>query len=154
MTEGAVNLLRDPNETGFELAERWLEQRNAGGFFDRLRAVPVEVGEGRMVIHCTLDHGHTNLAGLVHGGVTAALVDIAGSGAAMTLIAPGEGLLTADLSLRYLAPGKLNHQTLIAEGQVCQRMGSKMIVQVTVRDGASGVIAQGSVCVVARPPQV
>ncbi|HCF0993050.1 TPA: PaaI family thioesterase [Pseudomonas aeruginosa] len=153
MTESAVSLLREPDETGFELAERWLEMRNVGGFFDRLRAVPVEVGQGRMVMRCALDHGHTNLAGLVHGGVTAALVDMAGSGAAMTLIAPGEGLLTADLSIRYLAPGKLNYQTLTAEGQVSERMGSKMIALVTVRDGTNEVIAQGSVCVVVRPPR-
>jgi uncharacterized protein (TIGR00369 family) len=92
----------DPAQSGLELARRWVETVWPGGFVNRLAARPVEAAEGLMRVECDIDPGHSNFVGLVHGGVTAALVDIVGGGAAMTLLKPGEFLLSTDLSMRFL----------------------------------------------------
>lgn len=154
MTARAVEFSLDPDKTGYELAQHWLEQRQPGGFFERLRVEPTEVSTGRMVLRCEIDEGHANLAGLVHGGVTASLIDMGGGGAAMTLIGAGETILTSDLAVRYLAPGRLDRGPFTATGHVSHRSGRRMVAQVEVLDATGTVLAEGSIGVAIRARSV
>ena len=140
----------DPTADGLELARRWTEARFAGGFAERLRAWPTEVERGRMVIRCDLDPGHANFVGLVHGGVTAALVDIAGGGVAMTLLKPGEHLLSTDLTLRFLNAAPIDADHLIAEGRAAYADPRKVVAEVTVALPDGRVVAHGTAAVSIR----
>ncbi len=140
----------DPDADGLELARRWVEARFAGGFTERLRAWPVEVGEGRMVVRCDLDEGHANFVGLVHGGVTAALVDIAGGGAAMTLLKPGEHLLSTDLNLRFLNAAPIEAGALIVEGRAVYADPRKVVAEVAVALPDGRVVAHGTAAIAIR----
>ena len=92
----------DRDADGLELARRWMEMPRPGGFLSRLQVRPIEIERGFMRVRCDVDIGHSNFIGLVHGGVIAGLTDIAGGGAAMTLLKPGGTLLTTDLHTRFL----------------------------------------------------
>lgn len=140
----------DPAQGGLELARRWVEAVWPGGFVNRLAARPVEVAEGRMRVECDIDSGHSNFVGLVHGGVTAALVDIVGGGAAMTLLKPGEFLLSTDLSLRFLNAAPIGCGRLIAEGRAVYVDPRKVVAEVTISTPDGLTIAHGSAAIAIR----
>ncbi|MFN3463679.1 MAG: PaaI family thioesterase, partial [Terricaulis sp.] len=94
MSADPVIFKLDREADGFELARRWVEMPRPGGFLSLLKARPIEIERGFMRVRCDVDVGHSNFVGLVHGGVIAGLTDIAGGGAAMTWLRPGETLLT------------------------------------------------------------
>lgn len=154
MSGGAPDLASrfrlDPGADGLELARRWAEARFAGGLPERLRAYPVAVERGRMTVRCDLDPGHANFVGLVHGGVTAALADIAAGGAAMTLLKPGEHLLSADLNLRFLNPAPLDGGVLTAEGRAAYADPRKVVAEVVLALAGGHVIAHATAAVAIR----
>lgn len=140
----------DPAQSGLELARRWIETVWPGGFVNRLAARPVKVSEGHMRVDCDIDPGHSNFVGLVHGGVTAALVDIVGGGAAMTLLKPGEFLLSTDLSMRFLNAAPIGCGRLIAEGRAVYADPRKVVAEVTVSMPEGLTIAHGSAAIAIR----
>ena len=140
----------DPAQSGLELALRWIETVWPGGFVNRLAARPVKVSEGHMRVDCDIDPGHSNFVGLVHGGVTAALVDIVGGGAAMTLLKPGEFLLSTDLSMRFLNAAPIGCGRLIAEGRAVYADPRKVVAEVTVATSDGLTIAHGSAAIAIR----
>ena len=140
----------DVNLKGVERARRWIERGQVGGFFERLRVVPIEVEEGRLTVACDVDMGHANFIGLVHGGVLAALVDIAGAGAAMSTVGVGESVLTTDVNLRLLDVTTLDGGRLTATGQVTHRAKKRLVVSVEIRRADGVVAAEGSVGALVR----
>jgi len=148
----AVTFRLDPTVDGMELLRRWMAASNSGGFPERLRSRPVEAREGYVRIVCDIDRGHANFVGLVHGGVTAAMIDMAGGGAAMSILQPGQTLLTTDISMRLLNAAPGDCQRLDATGTITWRDDRKAIVEVVVSTDAGLVIAQGSVGVSIRRP--
>ena len=142
----------DTSLTGLELLERWIEQGLVAGLNGRLRTRPIMASPGHVRFACEIDEGHGNFVGLVHGGVAAALVDIAGGAAALSLLKAGESLLTADLAMRFLNPAPLGRGDLVADGRVSYQDGRRILadVQVTLGDIA---MAQGSVNIALRRPQ-
>ena len=149
----AVHFDLDPSASGLELLHRWFQAGDVGGFPQRLRSRPLEFREGWVRIGCDIDPGHANLVGLVHGGVTAALIDTAGGAAAMSVLKPGETLLTTDISMRLLNAAPIDCGRLEAVGTVTYRDGRKLIVETTVATPDGLVVAQGSVGVSIRAPR-
>lgn len=143
----------DRDADGFELARRWVEMPRPGGFLNRVQARPIEIERGFMRLHVDVDAGHSNFVGLVHGGVIAALTDIAGGGAAMTLLKPGETLLTTDLNTRFLDAAPIETRTLEATGRVSFRSGRRVVVEIGITGDNGAIIAQGSVGVTIRAPR-
>ncbi|MFA4949407.1 PaaI family thioesterase [Brevundimonas sp.] len=143
----------DPSEDGLTLARRWMAAGYAGGFPERLRSRPIALERGYIRLECTLDPGHANFVGLVHGGVTASLVDMAGGGAAMTLLKPGETLLSTDLTLRFINAAPISGNALIAEGRAVHQDARKVVVDVTVTTPEDLLIAHGTVGVSIRRPR-
>jgi len=139
----------DPTVTGLELVQRWISHGIAAGLNGRLGAQPILASPGHIRFACRIDDGLANFSGLVHGGVAAALIDIAGGGAAMTLLQRGETLLTADLSMRFLNPAPLTDGQLIADGRVSYQDGRRILAEVQVTAGEV-TMAQGSVSIAVR----
>lgn len=146
-----VDFELDPTATGLELLRRWAQKADTvGGYPQRLAARPVEFEEGLVRIVCDLDPGHANFMGLVHGGVSASLIDIAGGSAVMTILEPGQSLLTTDLSMRFLNAAPLGCARLETVGRIVFHDARKAVVEATVCTADGLVIAQGTVGVSIR----
>jgi len=143
----------DQEQSGMEMLERWKDMGlSVGGFLTRMSCILSETGAGFARVVCDIDPGHSNFVGLVHGGVSAALIDMVSGGAVMSLLKPGETLLTADLAMRYLrpVPGDCGH--LHAEGRVSYSDGRRAVVDVKVMLADGTVSAMATVGVSIRPP--
>jgi uncharacterized protein (TIGR00369 family) len=149
-----VDFELDPTATGLELLRRWaMKADTVGGYPQRLNARPVEFEDGFFRIDCDLDPGHANFMGLVHGGVSASLVDVAGGSAVMTILEPGQSLLTTDLSMRFLNAAPVDCARLETVGRIVFRDARKAVVEATVSTADGLVIAQGTVGVSIRSPR-
>jgi uncharacterized protein (TIGR00369 family) len=77
--------------------------------------------------------------GVLHGGVTASLIDTAAAFAAMTLLEPGQSTTTVDLTIHYLRP--------LIEGRACARArvlraGRRvLVISVDVLDESEALVA-------------
>lgn len=70
-----------------------------------------------------LEQHHLQQMEFVHGGVTATVADIVAGFAAFTLVKKGQGVVTVEMKVAYLNPGK--GHTLRATGNVI-KAGSKL----------------------------
>lgn len=146
-----VRFKLDPTVDGLELVRRWIAAGDGvGGFLKRLGSHPVEAREGFVRLALNIDPGHANFIGLIHGGVTAALIDMAGGAATMSILKPGQTLVTSDLTMRFLnaAPGATAR--LEATGTVTWCDDRKAVVAAEVTTDAGVVVAQGTVGVAIR----
>lgn len=71
-----------------------------------------------------LQQHHLQQMGFVHGGVTATVADLVSGFAAFTLVKKGQGMVTVDLRVSYLNPGK--GDKLFAKGYVI-KPGQKLV---------------------------
>jgi len=146
-----VRFQLDPSVDGLELVRRWMAAGDeAGGFLKRLGSHPVEARDGFVRLVCPIDPGHANFIGLVHGGVAAALIDMAGGAATMSILKPGQTLVTTDLTMRFLNAAPSDTARLEATGTVTFRDERKAVVAAEVRTDADVVVAQGTVGVAIR----
>jgi len=154
MTSTASALHIHEGDTGLDLLRQW-QNRGAslGGFFSLIGARVEAYADGEVVIRCEIDEGHANFIGLVHGGLTAALIDMAG-GAMMSRLAPGEIVLTTDLAVRYLNGSPQDCSALEARGVVTYQDTRKAVVDVMVTTDAGLDVARGVVGLAIRPNQV
>ncbi|MFC5342630.1 PaaI family thioesterase [Brevundimonas staleyi] len=149
-----VRFKLDPTVDGLELVRQWMDAGlEVGGFLQRLGARPVEAREGFVRFLLDVDVGHLNLMGIVHGGVTAAIVDMAGASAVMTVLTPGQTLATTDLTTRFLNAAPGGAKQLEATGTLTYRDDRKATVAVQVATDTGVVVAQGSVGVAIRAPR-
>ena len=81
------------------------------------------IESGRIKGHMPIELKHKQQHGFIHGGVTATLLDIVMGFSAYSLVAEGQGVVTANLDIDYLQPGV--GEELLAEGWV-NKMGSKL----------------------------
>ncbi|MBC7446501.1 MAG: PaaI family thioesterase [Hymenobacteraceae bacterium] len=65
----------------------------------------LELDAGRVVGRMMLETKHQQQAGFAHGGLVATIADTVAGFAAVTLAAPGEHVVTAELKVAYLHPG-------------------------------------------------
>jgi len=79
--------------------------------------------------------------GIVHGGLTAALMDDV-SGAA-TFVAAGGGQFTANLTINYMKPVRADRYVLV-RAQAVKQEGRKTYVNISVEDGMGAVFARGT----------
>jgi uncharacterized protein (TIGR00369 family) len=94
-----------------------LFMQDVGFYFNKIEP-------GYIEMHLTLEKKHLQQMGFVHGGVTATMADITTGFAAFTLVKKEQSVVTVDLKVNYINPGKGNK--LIARGHV-YKVGSKLI---------------------------
>jgi uncharacterized protein (TIGR00369 family) len=83
-----------------------------------------EVAAGYIETYLDIEQKHLQQMGFVHGGVTATMADITTGFAAFTLVAEKQAVVTVDLKVNYINPGK--GQQLKAVGHV-YKAGSKLM---------------------------
>jgi len=144
----------NPTHTGRQMLDQWRDMGlTVGGFLTRLSCLVAETGDGYVKVICNIDPGHSNFVGLVHGGVTAAMIDMAGGGAVMSLLNPGETLLSTDITMRYLNPVPGDCDRIAAEGRVSYSDPRKAVVDVKVTLPDGRIAAMGVVGLAIRAPR-
>ena len=103
-----------------------------------------EIEPDRVVVALPFRPDNVTLGRIVHGGVIATLIDIAGA-AASASGADGKtaGGATASMTVAYLAPAE--GCDLVAEALVIQRGRSQTVSDVAVRDADGRLVAKGLV---------
>ncbi|MEN9627786.1 MAG: hypothetical protein RJA10_1013, partial [Pseudomonadota bacterium] len=104
----------EPRDPAFEARVRddFARQGAMRSFGARL----VRVGPGCVQIEQDWAAGLTQQDGFLHGGVVSAVMDTACGFAALTLMAPGAGVLTVEFKVNFVAPART--AGLRAVGQV------------------------------------
>ena len=106
-----------------------------------LRVLPDEV-EGGSICELDLRDDLRNVSGMLQGGVTATLLDVVG-GVAASRARQTAAVVTADLSIHYLAPARVG--PVRAYGKVLRSGRSSIVVDARVID----VGAEERLCAVA-----
>jgi uncharacterized protein (TIGR00369 family) len=104
-------IVRNPNYRQTILAH--LERQR---FMHHIGCILTTIEPGHVIAEIALDTIHEQQLGLVHGGVTATIADVAAGFAAFTLVAPHQHTVTAEIKISYFAKGLRG--TLRAIGRV------------------------------------
>ncbi len=130
---------RNPN---FEAVarENYLRQT----FMHHIGAELAEITPGHCILRLKVRPDLTQQNGFVHGGVVAAMADVAGGIAAFSLFEAGADILTVEIKINYLAPA--GGEALIARGEVIKSGRTLTIVRseiFAVDDAAETLCAAG-----------
>ena len=94
----------------------------------------------RIVLRLPFSPANVTVKSIVHGGVIATLIDIAGAAASFSGAPPGSLGATSTLAISYIAPA--DGADLMAEARVIQRGRSQTVAEVAVRDASGRLVAQ------------
>ena len=107
------------------------------------RLLGLELGEvdgrGEATLHLAVRDDLRQNRGVVHGGVTASLIDTAAAFAILTLLEPGQSTTTIDLTIHYLRP-LLNGQAT-ARARVLRAGRRLIVVNIEVVDEVGNLVA-------------
>jgi uncharacterized protein (TIGR00369 family) len=103
-----------------------------------------EVGEGRVVFGCVPDESHYNPIGMVHGGLVGTLADTVIGCAVHSLLEPGVGYTSIDLSISYLRPVHADGRRLLATGIVTKFGRRVAFSSAEVVDSDNQIVATAS----------
>lgn len=109
--------------------ERVKEAIDAQSFLTTIGARLEEAEEGRVVLSCVNRPDLTQQNGFLHGGVTAALAEVACGSACLTMAEENHHILSAEFKMNLLRPVVCNK--IRAEGTVL-KAGRKLIVSESV----------------------
>ena len=109
----------------------------------------VEADHGRVVFEMKVGEYHYSPLNIVHGGVTATLLDTVMGCAVQSTLEAGGGYASSDLQVRYLRPVTLESGTLRGEGKVVYKGSRLATAEGSVTDARGKLIATGSTgCVI------
>jgi uncharacterized protein (TIGR00369 family) len=134
--------MRTPTKLNPEHITALMSIINKAPYFQLLNMKVVDIADARSIVEIHIDSAkHSNPFGGVHGGVIASLIDAAAYWATYSALSEESGLITADLSINYLATPKDNR--LIAEGRRIKAGRTLCLSEATVKDGEGRLIAHG-----------
>jgi uncharacterized protein (TIGR00369 family) len=120
---------------------------------DTMDYLLMEVAEGRAVFQGVPQEKHLNPMGGVHGGWYATLLDSALGCAVHTLMPPGRGYTTAELSVNLVRAAVPGREPLRAIGQVIHCGRQLATAEARIVDAAGKVYAHGTTtCLVFELP--
>jgi uncharacterized protein (TIGR00369 family) len=121
-------------------------------FLDLLDVLIAEMAPGRVVFQMTVDDRHLRTLGILHGGVTATLMDTALGFAAGTTAQKGFYVVTVQLNLNYVRPA-WKGEILLATGEVVHAGKQTAVSRGEIRtaDGTLVAVGQGTFMYVPEP---
>lgn len=125
-------------------ARYWIETVLTGSALARQLGITVAaVEKDRVVLRLPFKPENITVDAIVHGGVIATLIDVAGAAACVSGIGDGEasGGATSSMTISYLAAAR--SADLTAEAEIIQRSRSQTVTDVFVRDGHGRLVAKG-----------
>ncbi|WP_152053844.1 PaaI family thioesterase [Tautonia marina] len=116
-----------------------------GGFWELLGMVPLEPAQpgGPSRVKLVVEPQHLRSLGLMHGGVTAAMLDSFMGRAAFAHSPPGHHLVTLQLNVHFVRAARVG-DTLIADGEVQHNGRRTAVVRSELRTDQGSLIATGS----------
>jgi len=99
--------------------------------------------EGRVIFEAMADERHLNPRGSVHGGFAATVMDSVTGCAIHTMLEPGVGYGTVDLSVKMVRPVPTG-TPLIAEGRVINVSRNLGVSEGTLRDNTGKIYAHAT----------
>lgn len=129
-----------PRDPGFAARVEASFARQA--FMAHLGIELVHLGAGEVDLVVPYHKGLTQQHGFFHAGVTATIADSSAGYAALSLFAPGTGVLTTEFKINLLAPAR--GERLIARGRVIKPGRTLTVCRsdvAAVTDGAETLIA-------------
>lgn len=112
----------------------------------------VEVEPGRVLFEMEAAEFHYNPLNIVHGGMTATLLDTVMGCAAQSLLEPGVGYTTTDLQVRFVRAATVTSGLLRAEGKVVHAGSRFMTAEGRVEDAKGKLVAHGGCGCLILPP--
>lgn len=117
-----------PKDPDFEVRVR--ESFARQGLMATLDASLIRVAPGRVEIALPASTAVSQQHGFVHAGALASIADSAAGYAALTLMPPGAGVLTAEFKINLMAPGV--GERMIARGRVVKAGRTLTLAQTDV----------------------
>ena len=108
------------------------------GFMRSIGAVLESADAGTVTITCPFSDAVTQQHGLIHGGVTASLADVACGYAAMSLMPGHMEVLTVEFKVNFLNPARTDR--IIAVAKVIQAGRTLSVCQATVFDSSRNLM--------------
>lgn len=147
-----------------EIAAQWM-QLDGREFLERIgrKEIPLppilsvlDISEGSMgegwIEFAMRPHGYMlNLAGTVHGGVLATLVDSALTCALVTRLPKGMACTTIDLQMRFFRPAHLSAERLTARAEIVNVSKSLGTTMGEVRDANNRLIVHATSSLLIAP---
>jgi len=103
----------------------------------------VDAQRGRAVFEMTVDEKHLRTLGLMHGGVTATLLDTAMGYAAVTVAPEDRQVVTVQLNLNYVRPA-WKSERLVATGEIRHSGRQTAVAHGELRTADGTLVASGS----------
>jgi uncharacterized protein (TIGR00369 family) len=97
-----------------------------------------EVARGRVTFAMTAQEKHYNPIGMVHGGVTATLLDTVMGCALHSTLPEGVGYSTVDISVRYLRPVTVQTGDVLATGTLVHKGRRTVTAEATLVEASTG----------------
>jgi len=117
------------------------EAVNNSPYYRHIGMEVVDAGDGKSQLRLNGDQPLANLFGVLHGGVTASLIDSACGVALGSVLEPGERTVTADLRVNYIAPAPCDAVTV--EGEVLHKGKQTGVVEAVVKGPDGALLAKG-----------
>lgn len=108
-------------------------------FVDRLGAQLLSAADGASEVVLPLRHDHMNTWDVAHGGVTMTLADIALAMAARSLAGDGVGVVTVEMKVNFMQPGR---GELRASARVLHRSTTMAYCEGEIRDSDGHFVAK------------
>ena len=121
--------------------ERFRELANASPYYRLLGMEVLECREGYARFRLPFKGELKQLAGVVHGGAIASVVDSAGAIAVLATAQNSAGVATAEMKLNFITPTSAND--LFAEAHVVHCGSTLAVTDVEVKDTSGVLVAKG-----------
>lgn len=102
-----------------------------------------EMAPGHVRLSMRAEHQLTQLAGVLHGGAMASLMDSAMGAAVWSLNMPRARGVTAEMNINYILPVQPGEE-VIAEARVINNGNTLSICTVEVRNGENRLVSYGT----------
>ena len=121
--------------------EKLIREVLIGSVIARALGISLDTVEvDRIVLRLPFSPQNVTLGRIVHGGVIATLIDVAGAAASFSGVGPDMRGATSTLAISYLAAA--DGADLVAEARIIQRGRSQTVAEVIVRSGDGRLVAQ------------
>jgi len=98
------------------------------------------IGPGKLIAEIVVRKHNSNMAGTLHGGATATLVDVC---MGMACFTKGVKVVTGNINVSYLAAGKAGDK-ITAVGQVIRSGKTAFFAEASLEDEKGTIIAKGT----------
>jgi uncharacterized protein (TIGR00369 family) len=114
-----------------------------------MRALAVEIDEGRVVFEGTPGEEHYNATGVVHGGWAATLLDSALGCAVHSTLPAGTGYTSLSLEVKFVRPITRDSGAVRCVAEVLHRGRRQATAEARVTDASGRLVAHGtSTCMI------